>query len=213
MTPEYHRKTNGKEYILYSCTNAKGICKREYVNESNLLKPIYEILDKFGTISEKTQEDLVAELRKNTEKEVVFHKTQMHRIHNEYESAKKKDDRLLEVFLDERIPKDDYDRKHQEIQDKLQLLNIELEEYQKADYNYQTTVSTVISVARRARSIFENCSEPAEKRAFLSFLLQNPTVKAKKLDFTLASPFNLVLELADCPTWLRGSDSNRQPTR
>ncbi len=213
MTPEYHRKTNGKEYILYSCTNAKGICKREYVNESNLLKPIYEILDKFGTISEKTQEDLVAELRKNTEKEVVFHKTQIHRIHNEYESAKKKDDRLLEVFLDERITKDDYDRKHQEIQDKLQLLNIELEEYQKADYNYQTTVSTVISVARRARSIFENCSEPAEKRAFLSFLLQNPTVKAKKLDFTLASPFNLVLELADCPTWLRGSDSNRQPTR
>jgi hypothetical protein len=101
-----------------------------------------------------------------------------------------------------RITKDIYDRKHQDLQDKLQLLNIELEEHQKADYNYQTTVSTVISVARRARTIFENCSEPSEKRVFLNYLLQNPTVKAKKLEFTLSSPFDLVLELADSPIWL-----------
>jgi hypothetical protein len=60
----------------------------------------------------------------------------------------------------------------------------------------------VLSVARRAKQIFES-SEPEEKMAFLKFLLQNPTVDGKKLAFTLASPFNLVLELADCPTWLR----------
>lgn len=29
------------------------------------------------------------------------------------------------------------------------------------------------------------------------------TVKEKKLYFTIASPFNLVLELADHPNWLR----------
>ncbi len=101
------------------------------------------------------------------------------------------------------ITKDTYDKKHQELHDKLQLLNIELEEHTNADYEYQTTVSTVLSVARRAKTIFENSSEPAEKRAFLSYLLQNPTVKEKKLVFTVASPFNLVLELADSPNWLR----------
>lgn len=79
-----------------------------------------------------------------------------------------------------------------------------MSEYRKADFDYQTTVATVISVARRARTIFENSSEPASKRAFLNLLLQNPTVSGKKLDFTLASPFNLVLELADSPNWLRG---------
>jgi len=57
-------------------------------------------------------------------------------------------------------------------------------------------------LARRAREIFENCSEPSEKRAFLNMLLQNPVVKAKKLEFTMVSPFNLVLELADSPDWL-----------
>jgi hypothetical protein len=102
-----------------------------------------------------------------------------------------------------RITKDVYDKKHQEYHDKLQLLNIELDEHTKADYDYQTTVATVVSVARRAKAIFES-SEDKEKRAFLNYLLQNPTVNGKKLDFTLASPFNLVLDLATSPNWLRG---------
>ena len=99
--------------------------------------------------------------------------------------------------------KDIYDKKHQEYADKIQLLEVELSEHRKADYDYQTTVAVVLSVARRAKTIFES-SEPHEKRAFLNYLLQNPTVNAKKLAFTMRSPFNLVLELASSPNWLPG---------
>lgn len=86
-----------------------------------------------------------------------------------------------------------------------------MSEHQKADYDYQTTVATVVSVARRARIIFENCSEPAKKRAFLNYILQNPTINGKKLCFSIASPFNLVLKLADNPILLREQDSNLRP--
>jgi hypothetical protein len=64
-------------------------------------------------------------------------------------------------------------------------------------------VATVISLARRAKEIF-NSSEPAEKRALLNYLLQNPTVLAKNLEFALRKPYNLLLELSGCPNWLRG---------
>ena len=77
-----------------------------------------------------------------------------------------------------------------------------MSEHSKADYNYQTTVATVLSVARRAKTIFDNSSEPARKRQFLNYILQNPIVNEKKLYFTIASPFNLVLELASNPNWL-----------
>ena len=87
-------------------------------------------------------------------------------------------------------------------------MNIELEEHNKADYDYQTTVATVFSVARRAKEIF-NGSEPAEKRAFLNFLLQNPKVIGKKLEFTLRSPFDLVLESSSSP--LRGDYRELNP--
>lgn len=111
--------------------------------------------------------------------------------------------------MDQSITKDIYDKKHTEYQDQIQTLEIELSEHTKADYDYQTTVATVLSVARRAKSIFENSSEVANKRAFLSLILQNPTVDGKKLAFTLASPFNLVLELADNPNWLALADDFR----
>ena len=107
--------------------------------------------------------------------------------------------------------KDTYDKKHQELQDKIQELEIEMSEHSKADYEYQNTVATVISVARRAKTIFDNSSEPARKRQFLNYILQNPTVNGKKLYFTIASPFNLVLELASTPNWLPRQGSNLRP--
>ncbi len=204
----------------YSCTNSKRICKRVYINEKDLLKPIYELLDRFESITEQTQNELLDELRKNTEAEIVFHKAQINRIRTDYDNLKEKQNRLLEAFLDQSITKDIYDKKHQEYQDKIQTLEIEMSEHQKADYDYQTTVAIVISVSRRAKAIFENSSEIAGKRTFLSYILQNPTVSGKILTFELQKPFNLVLNLAEAqtktttisdsrPTWLGDLDSNQ----
>jgi hypothetical protein len=103
---------------------------------------------------------------------------------------------LYSLKINERITKDIYDKKHEEYQDQIQLLEIELAEHTKADYEYQTTVAVVVSLARRAKTIFENSSDIAGKRAFLNYILQNPTVNGKKLYFSIASPFNLVLQLA-----------------
>ncbi len=205
MTPEEHKKKSGLTFIYYSCTNSKGICKRIWTNEKTLLKPIYEVLEQFEGITEETQNTLVKELRESTEDEVAFHKAQINRVRTEYDQLKKKDSRLLEMYLDadQSITKDIYDKKHQEYHDKLQLLNIELEEHTEADYDYQTTIATVLSVARRAKAIFES-SESKEKRTLLNYLLQNPTVNEKTLGFTLRSPFSLVLELASSPNWLLG---------
>jgi len=198
MTAERHE---GKP-TYYSCTNSKGICKRVYINEKDLLKPVYKVLERFESITEEATNELLDELRKNTEAEVVFHKSQINRIRTDYDNLKAKQNRLLEAFLDESITKDIYDKKHQEYQDQIQVLEIEMSEHQKADYDYQTTVATVLSVARRAKIIFEKSSDIAGKRQFLSYLLQNPVVNEKKLYFSIASPFNLVLELADNPNWL-----------
>lgn len=82
-------------------------------------------------------------------------------------------------------------------------MNVELDEYTKADHQYHIHVGTVINLCRRIADIFES-SEPMEKRAILNFLLQNPTVSGKKLDFTMRKPFDVVLELASRPSGLRG---------
>jgi site-specific DNA recombinase len=197
MSAEIKTKKSGRTFTYYSCTNAKHVCKRVYIPEKDLLKPIYKVLERLESISEDVQNELIDELRKNTEAELVFHKAQINRIRTEHDKLKEKQDRLLEAYLDQSITKDIYDKKHQEYQDQIQTLEIELSEHNKADYDYQTTVATVISVARRAKTIFENSSEVAGKRAFLNFILQNPVVEDKTLSFELKKPFDLVLNLAD----------------
>ena len=76
MSAEIKTKPSGKTFTDYSCTNAKRICKRVYVPEKTLLEPIYAILGRFESITEEAQNELVDELRKNTEAEVVFHRVQ-----------------------------------------------------------------------------------------------------------------------------------------
>jgi len=200
MSAEMKTKPSGLTFTYYSCTNAKRICKRIYVPEKDLLKPVYEVLERFESITEDTQNQLVDELRKSTEMEIVFHKAQINRIQTDYNNTKSKQNILLDTLLSQSITKDIYDKKHQELQEQIQRLEIEMSEHSKADYEYQNTVATVISVARRAKTIFENSSEVAGKRAFLNYILQNPIVTGKTLSFELKKPFDIVLNLADAQT-------------
>ena len=221
ITPEFKRKKSGNTYRLYSCTNSKGICKRRYVNENDLLKPVYSILERFAKITDETQQMLVDELRKTSEAELIFHKTQVARIQEEHNKLTERKGRLLDMYLDKSITKEDYDKKLQEIFDRLQTLAIELEEHTQADHDYKTTISMVLSVARRALEIFER-SEPQEKRKLINFLVQNPKMHDRELVFELRKPMNYVLELANIQNntigistdgiiWLRGRDSNPGP--
>lgn len=203
MTPEKKVKKSGATYYYYSCTNSKRICKRVYVPENDLLKPILGVFEELAHMPEDVEKRLTDELRINNESEIIYHKKELARVRSEYDRIQNRTDSLMDLFLDESITKDDYDKKLEQLKDKQCHLNLEAEEHTKADYNYKLTLSRVFSISRRISSIFER-SEPYEKRALLNYLLQNPTVNEKTLGFTLRSPFNLVLELAHCPTGLRG---------
>lgn len=203
MTPEKKVKPNGTVYVYYSCTNAKGNCKRVYVPENDLLKPVLDVFEAFAGIPDDVEKRLTDELRVNNESEVIYRKKELARIRIEFDRIQHRADGLIDLMLDKSITKDEYDKKLQQFKDQQYRLDLEAEEHTKADHDYKLTVSRVFSISRRAGSIFTR-SEPHEKRALLNFLLQNPTVDGKTLGFTLRSPFNTVLELANCPSWLRG---------
>lgn len=114
----------------------------------------------------------------------------------------------MDIYLDQSITKDDYDKKLQQLKDEQYQLNVQLDEYTKANHDYHIHVNTVLNLSRRIGDIFES-SELEEKRAILSFLLQNPVVDGKQLEFSMLKPFDTVLELADCPVMLARWDEFR----
>lgn len=101
-----------------------------------------------------------------------------------------------------RITQDIYDTKLNEYKEKQYDVNLQMEEYTRADENFHIAAAMVFSLANRALEIFES-SEANEKRQLLSFLLQNCRLQDKKLLFELRSPFNYILENAQYTSVLR----------
>jgi hypothetical protein len=66
-----------------------------------------------------------------------------------------------------------------------------MERYIVKDTNAHVTVNMVLSLASRARGIFES-SEVDEKRQLLNFVFQNLELKEKKLSVTLREPFKMI---------------------
>jgi len=100
------------------------------------------------------------------------------------------------------ITQEIYDRKVKEYKEKQYDINIQLEEYTKADENYHIIAGTLFSLASRAWEIFES-SEVEEKRQLLDFVLQNSMLKGRNLLFEVRSPFKEIIMHKDDPTVLR----------
>ena len=62
-------------------------------------------------------------------------------------------------------------------------------------------LETLLSVASRAAELFER-SKTAQKRELLAFVFSNLRLRDKKLEFTLRSPFDLMVNRADHASWL-----------
>ena len=190
------------KYNYYSCTNFKGMHdKRLYINEDDLLEPIYSVLRKIrltdGQISR-----LMIGLKQTDEAKDRFFEASMKTLRAEYDKYEKRKSNLLDRLADEKITQEDYDKKLDEYHTKQTLINSEMAKHHTADKEYYITIALILSLAKRAYDIFKS-SEPMEKRTFLNFLLQNSKLQGKKLNFELKTPFDRVLQANKCSNLLR----------
>lgn len=187
--------------IYYSCTNAKGTCKREYIREEKLLEPVHEVLSRLQLPAEKIDE-LVKALRKNIESKSFYLVEERSRLRRIIDAEQKVIDGATIKFACGDIEKDVYDRVMASSREKQLNAELELAKHTEADEGYFVNAERVLSAVRRGKEIFES-SEVAEKRRFLGFLLQNPTADGKNLEFTLKSPFKELVSISDHPNELR----------
>jgi hypothetical protein len=81
----------------------------------------------------------------------------------------------------------------------------------KGDEGFHVTANMVLSLAKRARQIFES-SEVEEKRLLLNFVFQNLELKDKKLLIHYREPFKMIKDtslMEKCPGMYPSADSFR----
>jgi len=196
ITPEIKK---GK-FIYYSCTNYRKKCKRLYVPEKELLKPIYGFLKRFKLPKEGV-DYVVNGLRKTTEAEQEFHANAMASLKTEYDRIESRISKMTDDKYDGSITPEMYDTKLKEYKAKQTDLLQQMSDHSSADQEFYLTASKLLDVCNRAVEIFES-SEPLEKRVFLNFILQNSVLSAKKPMFTLKPVFAGIVEAHQTRKWL-----------
>lgn len=197
------------KFIYYSCTNYKGKCKRVYVPEKDLLKPVYEYLDQL-CLPQDGIDYVVGNLKSTTEAEQDFYRQNIATLQAEYNKI---DDRISKMFdekMDGSITAEMYDKKLREYKAKQFDITQQIQEHSAADENHYLTASKLLDICKLAKQIFES-SEPNEKRQFLNFLLQNCRLSGKEPMFTLKPVFAGIVTAHKNANWLGSWDSNPGP--
>jgi hypothetical protein len=111
------------------------------------------------------------------------------------------------TFSSRRITQDEYDKKARELKDRQVDIATRIEQHQEGDGSFVITLESLISIASRAAELFER-SEIQQKRQLIAFVFSNLRLTGKKLDFSLRSPFDLMVNRRTYASWLGREDSN-----
>lgn len=78
VSPEIKKE----KYVYYSCTNAKGTCHRDYINEKEFLKEVSHYFDEIS-LSQEVIQEITQYLREVYESEGKFYQEQKTRLRKE----------------------------------------------------------------------------------------------------------------------------------
>lgn len=188
------------KYVYYSCTNAKGICHRDYINETNFLNEVTHYFDEIS-LSEEVIQEITQYLKGIYESEGKFYQEQKARLRKEQDQIQQRISKMYDDRYDGKIDEIFFEKKLQEYKAREREIVQEMERHVNADESFHNTANMVLSLARRSREIFES-SEVEEKRQLLNFVFQNLELRDKKLSLTLRELFKIIKDtsqLEKCP--------------
>jgi hypothetical protein len=183
------------------------ICRDPADPEKKLFVPEAEVLDQVKAvfhsirIPPKLLNALLAHMKASHEAENQFHRDAMVGLRRECDQVRDRLAVLLDLRLDKSITGDEYDKKARELKERQTEITLRIEQHHNGEGDYRATLETLISVASRAAELFDH-SKTEQKRELLAFAFSNLRLRGKKLEFSLRSPFDLMVNRADHSSWL-----------
>ena len=152
-------------------------------------------------VPSKLVKALLAHMKASHEAENQFHRDAIAGPRRKYDQTRDKLAVLLDLRLDKSITQDEYDKKARELKGRQNEIALRIEQHQEGEGDYRTTLESLISVASRAADIFER-SKTEQKRELIAFVFSNLRLRGKKLEYSLRSPIDLMVNRADHTSWL-----------
>ena len=197
-----------KEKYVYLRPNNKKKCDCKQINEMEAEKMVTDVL---GTLSmsEDVLKEYIDRVQKRYNKEHNVELTQHKLLESNYSTIDNKLSRLLDIYIEGSISKDEYDSKRellnaekQELQEKLQSFNTDTEEV-------YVTLELLLTLVSKAKSLYQS-SRIDIKRQIIKVVFSNLFINGSKLGYAIKKPLEEFFKKATCLEWWKSSDGMRK---
>lgn len=202
ITPETKTKKNGNKYIYLRCGHPCRECHQGIVNENVIMEQLKtEIFDKI-TLLAPMQELLKQNLLKDLNDTSRFNASIKRNITNKLNELKTKEDKLLDFYLEGKLPQATYDLKMGQINSERNELEKSAEKYKTIDGDIKENINKIISMAGNISYIFEK-SSVSRKNELIRLLISDCKLNGTRLEYTINKPFDKLVEAHDYKKWPR----------
>ncbi|MCL2439567.1 MAG: recombinase family protein [Alphaproteobacteria bacterium] len=200
ISPEPHTKKSGKHYLYLKCNKGKGPCSQPHVNEVNILNQLdIEIFDKIR-IPESSLDKLKKNVRDYLKQRSELDESTKRSLNLRIIENKETKDRLLDLYLKQKISENTFNTKDAELDKEATELNDMLTKYQTIDSSVIQKAERVVEFAASIGNLMKS-SQVDMKRALLGLLLVNPLLKGTSLCFDLQKPFDSLVKIGQKEKW------------
>ena len=208
-------KQKGHNY--YRCTKKKGFCQEKYIREEALIEQIKKFLQKISLSSHDT-EKILLELDKNEEQAKEEAKITAQNLRLELNHIETKLGKLLDVYLGEVISAEEYrPRKEKLLVQKVELVD-KIKDFEQKGLSWLEPAREFVKSLYQATTLIET-ENLSEMTAFLKNIGSNHILQNRQFNFSSKIPYDLVAKRSEATSknlqfsdWLRGEDSNLQPS-
>lgn len=200
ITPETKIKKTGQRYIYLRCGHPNKVCHQKIVREDKIIDQLkHEVLDKI-TLSPTLQTLLKQKLTKDLTDTSSLNATLKGNITRNLAELKVKEDKLLDFYLEGKLPQETYDLKKAAIDKEIAELEATTEKYQTISNETKKIVSNVIAMAGNISNIFNKASV-TRKAELLKAFVYDCQLNGDRLEYKLKAPFDKLVACNNYKEW------------
>ncbi|MBU4590301.1 MAG: hypothetical protein KKG01_05210, partial [Candidatus Omnitrophica bacterium] len=190
----------------YRCTKRNTICSQKYIREEDLAKQIRGIFQKVSLCDDWTAK-IIKELEKDKARDVQSSRPHQQNLERDIGNIDTKINKLVDIYLEESIAKEEYAKKKSELLNKKKDLQERLRDFADGDNNWFEQARSFVTLLNRASYVSRGGNLESQKE-FLEKIGSNFILKERRLIFSAEGTFRPYLSRAPFSTWWSRGDSN-----
>lgn len=201
---EKHKRTqqngNKHEWTYLSAASPQNPQKKVWIREEVVLAELTKAIENIKIFDQALLTDVLDYLKQKKSQETELAKKQTLKLQKEQTELATKQDRLLDLLVDNLITKGEFDAKKKQYQDRKFEIEALLENLTPANDNLSKQLIKLANFSRSAAEKFKS-SNNEQKRQLINCIFLNLSLKGKKLDYTMRTPFNELSKHANHQQW------------